>query len=275
MKWGLKWGYNWKRRDITEGSMCTMLSQWELHFKLTDWGVAGHLYLFRRCLEGIWKLRNSSPWIGWIARLTVNWTVEGKDISAVDEAPEVRVPCGGRVSRCASVGAVLKCEIYRWLPCWSWKQLTCRDVEVLQILDVCAVNRPKTFTSFCYSQPSVKYTQRVHKYTQSAVMMKNAPLHVLWNSFAASGLQLCSQISHMCWLTPGLLENVTGVTGVLLSLLSGCLFHDFPEVQWKDFAMKEWKHNPLPAPFLMVGWWVGNHFSVKRNPSCAPNIGPI
>lgn len=39
----------------------------------------------------------------------------------------------------------------------------------------------------------------------------------------------------------GLLENVTGVIGVLLSLLSGWLFHDFPEMQWKDFAMKEWK----------------------------------
>lgn len=49
------------------------------------------------------------------------------------------------------------------------------------------------------------------------------------------------QIGHMCWLTPGLLENVTGVIGVLLSLLSGRLFHDFPEMQWKDFAMKEWK----------------------------------
>ena len=63
------------------------------------------------------------------------------------------------------------------------------------------------------------------------------------------------QIGHMCWLTPGLLENVTGVRGVLLSLLSGRLFHDFPEMQWKDFAMKEWKKSGS-RPFS-DGWLVG------------------
>lgn len=66
------------------------------------------------------------------------------------------------------------------------------------------------------------------------------------------------QIGHMCWLTPGPLENVTGVIGVLLSLLSGRLFHDFPEMQWKDFAMNEWK-KLLQTLFLMVCWWVGSH----------------
>lgn len=75
----------------------------------------------------------------------------------------------------------------------------------------------------------------------------------------------------MCWLTPGLLENVTGAIVVLLSLLSGRFFHDFPEMQWKEFAMKEWKKNLPPDPSMMVGRWVGNH----RNPPYAPNIGPI
>lgn len=82
------------------------------------------------------------------------------------------------------------------------------------------------------------------------------------------------QIGHMCWLTRGLLENVTGVTGVLLSLLSGRLFHDFPEMQWKDFA-SERMEKTAQDPSLMVGWWVGNDSIARRNPSCAPNIGPV
>lgn len=49
------------------------------------------------------------------------------------------------------------------------------------------------------------------------------------------------KLGHVCWLTPGLLENVTGVVGALLSLLSGRLFHDFPEMRWKDSVMTERK----------------------------------
>lgn len=70
----------------------------------------------------------------------------------------------------------------------------------------------------------------------------------------------------MCWLVPGLLENVTGV---IAALLSGWFFHVFPEMQWKEFVMKDWK--PPLDPSLMGGRWVGNH----RNPPHTPNIGPI
>lgn len=77
------------------------------------------------------------------------------------------------------------------------------------------------------------------------------------------------EIGHMCWLTPGLLENVTGVIGILLSPLSGRLFRDFREMQWKDSAMKEWK-KLLQTPFSdgwLVGWKSPRRF--KKSPMCS------
>lgn len=74
----------------------------------------------------------------------------------------------------------------------------------------------------------------------------------------------------MCWLTRGLLENVTGVRGVLLSLLTGRLFHDFSEnamerLRHEEMEKKE-ENKMVPDPFLMVSWWVGNHCIAQRSP---------
>ena len=88
------------------------------------------------------------------------------------------------------------------------------------------------------------------------------------SSFAALGIQSLAQIGpiHQA-LTPQLLENVTGVTAVLLSPLSGRLFHNFPQMKWKYFAMKEWNKKSFADVWESV---------VFNNPLRAlPYIGPI
>lgn len=80
------------------------------------------------------------------------------------------------------------------------------------------------------------------------------------------------KLGQMCWLTTALLENVRGVVGALLSPPSGRLFHDFPEMRWKDSVMTEWKKVLRPfSDGWLVGWTSLHRF---RNPSCAPKTGP-
>lgn len=103
--------------------------------------------------------------------------------------------------------------------------------------------------------------------------MSHILTNILWLKLIPS-MFICRfchpKLGQMCWLTTALLENVRGVVGALLSPLSGRLFHDFPEMRWKDSVMTEWKKVLRPfSDGWLVGWTSLHRF---RNPSCAPKL---